>query len=164
MKHHTSPETALVVNDYPYGFKLRCNIRYWIEDGGKKGFRFVSQTSNPKKDNLVWNKEKKGNYAKLAMCLFLDAEGHVSHTALSEYDGAERVLSFLNEHGKDAHFVSDFATFLSLKERFSTKLANDEAFFTVNGVRQEKTAEEKERHAKDAALWKKCLETYSSLV
>lgn len=28
---HTSPETAYVVDDYPYGFRLRCKIRYWIE-------------------------------------------------------------------------------------------------------------------------------------
>ena len=24
---HTSPETAYVVSDYPYGFRLRCQIR-----------------------------------------------------------------------------------------------------------------------------------------
>jgi hypothetical protein len=28
---HTSPETAYLVEDYPYGFRLRCQIRYWLE-------------------------------------------------------------------------------------------------------------------------------------
>jgi hypothetical protein len=44
---HTSPDTAFVVDDYPYGFRLRTKIRYWIET--KKGFgqRFCSQTLNP---------------------------------------------------------------------------------------------------------------------
>jgi hypothetical protein len=42
---HTSPETAYVVEDYPYGFRLRCKIRYWLEFKAKKGFRLVSQTT-----------------------------------------------------------------------------------------------------------------------
>ena len=28
---HTNPETAYVASDYPSGFRLRTNIRYWIE-------------------------------------------------------------------------------------------------------------------------------------
>jgi hypothetical protein len=55
---HTSPETAYVVNDYPYGYTLRCTIRYWLEYQPKKGFRLWSQTSNPKRPGLVWNKPK----------------------------------------------------------------------------------------------------------
>ena len=30
---HISPETAYVIDDYPYGFRLRCRIRYWLEFG-----------------------------------------------------------------------------------------------------------------------------------
>src|SRR5437762_10605235 len=36
---HISPETAYVVKDYPYGFRLRCQIRYWLEYKPSKGDR-----------------------------------------------------------------------------------------------------------------------------
>lgn len=53
---HTSPETAYLVNDYPYG-GLRCKIRYWLEYSKNKGVRLGSQTTNPRiKDAEVWNK------------------------------------------------------------------------------------------------------------
>ncbi len=32
---HISPETAYVVEDYPYGYTLRCTIRYWLETATK---------------------------------------------------------------------------------------------------------------------------------
>jgi len=38
-----------LVEDYPYGFRLRCKIRFWLEYAPKRGFRFVSQTTNPKR-------------------------------------------------------------------------------------------------------------------
>lgn len=65
---HTSPETALVVEDYPYGFTLRCKIRYWLEFNGHKGFRFGSQTTNPKvTGSEFWNKPKYSTYAPFAV-------------------------------------------------------------------------------------------------
>lgn len=86
---HISPETAYHVLDYPYGFRLRCQIRYWLEFNAKRGFRFVSQTSNPKKGN-VWNKPKASTYCRFGGCMYLNAEGHVHWAGLTEYsDGAE---------------------------------------------------------------------------
>ncbi len=79
---HVSPETAYVVDDYPYGRVLRCKIRYWIETptkGAKKGQqRFVSQTTNPKKAGEPWNKPHPGTYASLQV-LYLDEVDHVQH-------------------------------------------------------------------------------------
>ena len=87
---HISPETAYVVEDYPYGFRLRCKIRHWIEFKPKKGFRFVSQTTNPKKPGEVWNKPKASTYSMFGGAMFLDKNEHVQFTGLSEYsDGAE---------------------------------------------------------------------------
>ena len=87
---HTSPETAYVVDDYPYGFRLRCKIRYWLEYSAKHGFRFVSQTTNPKRGNLVWNKPKASTYFKFGAAMFLDEDDHVQWSGLSEYStGAE---------------------------------------------------------------------------
>ena len=70
MKHligHVSPETAFLIDDYPYGFRLRCKIRYWLEYKPGFGYRFVSQTTNPKTSVEVWNKPKPGIYYPLAV-------------------------------------------------------------------------------------------------
>lgn len=82
---HTSEETAYLVDDYPYGFKLRTQIRYWVETT-KSGDRMVSQTLNPKTDR--WNKPKKSTYAPV-LFLFIDEKGHVSRASLSGYDNDE---------------------------------------------------------------------------
>jgi hypothetical protein len=89
LKGHISPETAFLVDDYPYGYSLRCKIRYWLEYAPKRGFRFVSQTSNPKRGH-VWNKPKASTYARFGAAMFLDDKGHVQWSGLTEYcDGAE---------------------------------------------------------------------------
>jgi hypothetical protein len=86
---HTSPETAYVVDDYPYGFRLRCSIRYWLEFHPRHGFRLVSQTTNPKRGN-IWNKPKASTYAPFGGAMFLDEQGHVQWAGLSAYcTGAE---------------------------------------------------------------------------
>jgi hypothetical protein len=85
---HTSPETAYVVEDYPYGFRLRCSIRYWLEYSPIKGFRFCSQTTNPKKSMShmnVWNAPKRSTYMMLAV-MGLDEQGHVTWTGCSICD------------------------------------------------------------------------------
>jgi hypothetical protein len=99
---HTSPETAYVINDYPYGFKARCKIRYWLEYSPSKGFRFCSQTTNPKKVDEVWNAPKKSTYSMLGV-MGLNEEGHVTWTACSIYD-----FDMLEEFGKlYANFFDD---------------------------------------------------------
>jgi hypothetical protein len=86
---HTSPETAYVVEDYPYGFRLRCTMRYWL-DTSKHGVRLMSQTTNPKAAGTVWNKPKASTYARFGGCMFLDDAQHVQWDGLTEYcDGAE---------------------------------------------------------------------------
>jgi hypothetical protein len=76
---HTSPETAYVVDDYPYG-SLRCTIRFWIETGTKgtaKGQqRIARQTTNPKREGEVWNKPHVSTYSEIKV-LYLDGIGHV---------------------------------------------------------------------------------------
>ena len=64
---HTTPETAFIVPDYPYGFRLRCKIRYWLEYRKGKGFRFCSQTTNPKLTTEFWNKPKYSTYCMLGV-------------------------------------------------------------------------------------------------
>ncbi len=78
---HVSPETAYVVDDYPYGFTLRCKIRYWIETKPKLGQRLVMQTTNPKKGD-IWNKPKFSTYSVI-MFMQLDSQNHVVTTAIN---------------------------------------------------------------------------------
>ena len=100
LKNHVSPETAFVVEDYPYGFRLRCKIRYWLEYKPKLGFRLVSQTTNPKRAGEVWNKPKASTYAKLGGCMYLDEEGHVQWSGLDEYCGDKEAENWLATYGE----------------------------------------------------------------
>ena len=94
---HTSPETAFVVDDYPYGFRLRCQIRYWLEYAPKKGFRLWSQTSTPKRPGRVWNKPKSSTYQRFAGAMFLDDLGHVHWSGLTEYDDLPELIDWRNQ-------------------------------------------------------------------
>jgi hypothetical protein len=94
LKNHTSEQTAFVVDDYPYGFRLRCKIRYWIETT-KRGDRFCSQTTNPKRTGEVWNKPKKSTYSDL-MFMYLNDEGHCKCSGISiEWSDLAKVENFL---------------------------------------------------------------------
>lgn len=102
---HISPETAYVVPDYPYGFRLRCQIRYWVETN-KRGQRVVSQTSNPKKEGLVWNKPKASTYANIRV-LYLDEQGYVQNAILTYYADAQTIAQFQAEHAAGLQSVRD---------------------------------------------------------
>ena len=95
---HISEETAYVVQDYPYGFRLRCQMRHWIETT-KNGQRHVTQTSNPKRGG--WNAPKKSTYSDL-LGLYLDTENYVRGIAWSPAWNDEAGLDrFLELFGAD---------------------------------------------------------------
>lgn len=95
---HISPETGYLVSDYPYGWQLRTQIRYWIET--KKGFgqRFMSQTLSPKTGK--WNKPKAGTYSVLAVMVEDESNGHISFETLRSGggDSEERITEFETRH------------------------------------------------------------------
>ncbi len=94
---HVSPETAYVVDDYPYGFRLRCKIRYWIEraaSGAKKGeYRMVSQTTNPKRNN-IWNKPNAGTYSPFEILVKDIDTGHIHSHALNVWCKPDQLQNF----------------------------------------------------------------------
>ena len=98
LKGHTDEENAYVVEDYPYEFRLRCQIRYWVETNKKRGDRFVSQTLNPKTDR--WNKPKKSTYSSVIV-LFLDDKGYVQSRGFSkgwaDEGEVQRFIDFVGE-------------------------------------------------------------------
>jgi hypothetical protein len=100
LKGHISPETALEIPDYPFGFRLRCKIRYWLEYKSKKGFRFCSQTTNPKRIGEHWNAVKSSTYSRYGGVMLRNPEnGHICWKGLSEYDELPIDESFLSQYG-----------------------------------------------------------------
>ncbi len=120
---HTCQQNAFYVSDYPYGFRLRCRIRYWIETaekGAKKGeMRFVSQTTNPKAKLIckghepgpnepmgiavycdgscrgeVWNKPNAGVYCELLVMVQRGDNNHVETRGISPWSGPEQIEAF----------------------------------------------------------------------
>lgn len=98
---HVSPETAYLVEDYPYGFRLRCKMRYWLETavkGAKKGeMRLMHQTSNPKRGD-IWNKPKASNYSDL-LVMYLDEQGHVHTAGISAFVWPDHYATFMADFG-----------------------------------------------------------------
>lgn len=94
---HVSPETAYVVNDYPWGFRLRTTIRYWIEskDAKNGGQRFGSQTINPKTGQ--WCKPKYSTYSPIVV-MYLNEKEHVHFTCLNTYSKTETINKFKEDH------------------------------------------------------------------
>lgn len=96
---HTSHETAYVQQCYPYGWSLKTERRVWLEFKAGKGFRFVSNTRNPKKEGHPWNKEKWGTYSEVGVMVIVKSEEsptgeEVTWVGLSLYDNAEKVAKF----------------------------------------------------------------------
>ncbi|MEU7905865.1 hypothetical protein [Actinoplanes sp. NPDC049118] len=123
---HTSPETAYEVDDYPYGFRLRCRIRYWVETatkGAKKGRqRFMSQTTNPKVDGEPWNKPKGSTY-DLMTFMYLDDQDHVHHFGVSEYGVTPESDARLRLRGIYEQMTDEQRTFYDTLVKLSRKYA-----------------------------------------
>lgn len=118
---HTSPDTAYVVSDYPYGFQLRCKIRYWLETN-KKGTRFLSQTTNPKCSGEVWNKPKASTYSEISGAMYLDENGHVQWQGLNTYAEHDKCTDFLNTFGESATNYSGLVAWTRRKVIFEEEL------------------------------------------
>lgn len=103
LKGHNSADTAYVVADYPYGFKLRTQIRYWLETN-KNGTRFVSQTLNPKTGQ--WNKPKACTYRQLGVMIRDESNGHINWTGWTPYAGESELREFAEQYA-DALTLND---------------------------------------------------------
>ena len=104
LANHHSQETAFEVSDYPYSWKLRCRIRYWLEIHPKKGTRFCSQTTNPRKAGEVWNAVKKSTYSIFGVMVQYDDTdgkpdevGHIHWIGMSCFN-IEESQEFLDKY------------------------------------------------------------------
>lgn len=154
---HTSPETAYTVDDYPYGFRLRCKIRYWLEKHPKRGYRLMSQTTNPKREGM-WNKPKGSTYTSIAACMYL-YEGRVVWDGVSEYSSASDALAFVRDFPLADIAGESFKVGLAgslwsrVKAKTEQKFASGEAFVTINGVREPLSEKDRERHVDAFVTW-----------
>lgn len=149
---HVSEETAYLVADYPYGRKVRCRIRYWLESDEKRGFRFCSQTEHPTK--FIWNAPKKSTYMLLAGCMFLDEKGHTQWEGLSEYSKVGEVESFITKYPMaDLSRLQDWCR---MKKVYCQQSAEGKRKWTINGVVQEDTPEEIEINRREGEQWSHC--------
>jgi len=133
LKGSTSQETAYLVTDYPYGFRLRCQIKYWLEYKKGKGIRFCSQTSNPKSNVLIWNKPKYSTYATISACMFLDDNSHVTWTGLNQYSNYVEAVAW-NEKYRDGvpiEALSELDKWIKGKEIYEIKLKNGIDYVTA---------------------------------
>lgn len=148
---HTSPETAYVVDDYPYGYTLRTKIRYWLEYKAKKGFRLVSQTVNPKTG--AWNKPKASTYSEWAGAMYLDGNGHVQWNGLGVYSDEAKFLEFVtNFPGADLTAVK---AIVPAKVKYLRAMVDGTACWKVNGVPQKTSEADIERYKTEIAAWER---------
>ncbi len=148
--NHTNPGTAYLVDDYPYGFKARCRIRYWIESDPKKGFRFVSQTERPGTSH--WNAPKKSTYYAFGACMYLDENGHVQVRGLSEYATAEETLAFVRDFpGAELSRIRQWVT---AKAAYVQGCLDGRIVVRINGEVRPWTEADQERHRAELAIWR----------
>ena len=118
---HTTPETAFAVADHPYGFRLRCKIRYWLETN-KKGTRFCSQTTNPRATAEVWNKPKVSTYSELSGAMYLDENGHLNWSGVGQYQDLPELKKFAENFGENATNRKELKEMIRYKEIFEEEM------------------------------------------
>ena len=86
-------ETAYVVEDWPWGYTLKTECRFWIETTSR-GDRFCKQTKNPKTGK--WCKPKKSTYDAVAI-LTKDNDGKIFYLNLDNYASEDRIANFISK-------------------------------------------------------------------
>jgi len=145
---HTSEATAYLVEDYPYGFRERTQIRYWLEHAPKKGWRFVSQTLNPK--TAKWNKPKAATYAEWGGAMYLDDNGHVQWEGIGPYSDDQKILAFVREFPGAKTVLQQAAP---AKRRFLEKRLDGRLVMSVNGEERPLSETDIERLNRELAIW-----------
>ncbi len=137
---HVSEATAHICDDYPYGRRLRCKRRCWLEkgrqsgaSGGQVAYRFVAQTSNPRLSDAagcdVWNKPKRSTYAAFAAVMYLDDDGHMAWAGGSVYWDAADATAFLEKwrEGLTAEMIAAVAAWCKIAKARAEKWAQAHA-------------------------------------
>lgn len=146
--NHTGPATAYLVADYPYGFRNRTQIRYWLENAPKKGWRLVSQTMNPATGS--WNKPKASTYAAWGGAMYLDDNGHVQWEGIGPYSSDQKILEFVEAFPRAKSLLREV---VPAKLRFLRKRLSGKIVFEVNGTAIPLGETDVQRLHSELALW-----------
>lgn len=133
---HTNEENALIVDNYPYGYKKTLK-KFWIETT-KRGDRLNGMTLNPKTQQ--WNKPKKSTYSDL-MVLVRNDIGHIKTyswgTAYTEEESLNKFEAFIGDYplndlqkgkilrGRKVYDIRKHITYEIRARRFKHKLTGD---------------------------------------
>lgn len=80
LKLFSSAEDSFLIEDYPWGFRLRTEVRVWAESKKGFGMRTCRQTKNPKTGK--WCAVKKSTYSPV-IGFYLNEEDRIKSTGLS---------------------------------------------------------------------------------
>ena len=136
-----SKETAKEAKDYPYG-GLKTSMFFWIEDGGKKGWRNVMQSVNPKSGRL--NAPKKSTYSHTPLFITETKEGFYEFTScpdLRDKDG-KNVNDFIAKFWEI--LPEQYKSYLKICWKMAIIRSPDYYKDTVINVELPKTKKEKE--------------------
>jgi hypothetical protein len=101
IKEIPTEDKPLIIENYPYGFRLKTKIAYFIETKKNKQ-RLGSKTLNPKTN--LWNKPKYSTYTDIIILGRNKENNHISNMDFNiAYSDKEEYESFLN-------FLGDFKT------------------------------------------------------
>ena len=97
MANYIKTNEKIEVENYPYGFKLKCTLFDTMEFDVKKGYRHVTQTTNPKTNRL--NAPKKSTYSKL-LVRYYDENNHIKllHFDFNGDESINKATKFLSEN------------------------------------------------------------------
>jgi hypothetical protein len=146
---HTSEATAYFVDDYPYGFRERTQIRYWLEAKPKRGWRFISQTMNPKTGR--WNKPKASTYAEWGAAMCLDGDGHVQWTGVGPYSDEQAVRALVTMFPEAD--MRELRKVVPVKLRYLRGRLSGEIVMLINKVPQPMSETAIERTRDEMAIW-----------
>jgi hypothetical protein len=149
---HTSEDTAYVVENYPYG-RDRTLMRYWMEYKKGKGYRFVSQTLNPK--TKQWNKPSASTYSDALVMVKLDSNGHIVSLSPTSWLTAETIQKLRHYgQGYSQETLGEIRAKAMASLGYSTKVLNYKkqtgfTGITINGEPQPIRAGDIERSRED---------------
>ena len=123
----TSFESGHVSPDYPFGFRLRCQRREWLEYKRGHGYRFVTCTSNPKRPGLVWNKPHASTYTALAV-MYLDEDDHVQWNGIHVGTDEPSIDRFVATYGEGLQGAQEQAILHDLRNIARISKARYEAY------------------------------------
>jgi len=99
----TDEESAHVVEGWPWGRRMRCTKRFWVETT-KNGDRLCAQCTKPDKEtgkcSGSWCKPKKSTYTPGVIVLAEDTDGTIATETLGHFDNhsAADIEAFTERH------------------------------------------------------------------